>query len=90
MRGQDVSKEILSDLVRKNVAEFSDKFSHFQYATLEVFKGALNNYFELLFKAKIRFLNKHPHSLAMYLGLLNFPRATAIRVRALENENSVV
>ena len=40
---QDVSKEILSDLVRKNVAEFSDKFFHFQYATLEMFKGALNN-----------------------------------------------
>ena len=41
---QDVSKEILSGLVRKNVAEFSDKFFHFQYATLEMFKGALNNY----------------------------------------------
>ena len=26
LRSQDVSKEILSDLVRKNVAEFSDKF----------------------------------------------------------------
>ena len=36
---QDVSKEILSDLVRKNVAEFSDKFFDFQYATLEMFKG---------------------------------------------------
>ena len=43
LRSQDVSKEILSDLVRKNVAEFSDKFFHFQYATLEMFKGALNN-----------------------------------------------
>ena len=41
---QDVSKQILSDLVRKNAAEFSDKFFHFQYATLEMFKGALNNY----------------------------------------------
>ena len=38
---QDVSKEILSDLVRKNVAEFSDKFFHLQYATLEMFKGVL-------------------------------------------------
>ena len=27
LRSQDVSKEILLDLVRKNVAEFSDKFS---------------------------------------------------------------
>ena len=52
---QDVSKEILSDLVRKNVAEFSDKFFHFQYATLEMFKGALNNYSML----KLLF-NQHP------------------------------
>ena len=44
LRSQDVSKEILSDLVRKNVAEFSDKFFHFQYATREMCKGALNNY----------------------------------------------
>ena len=29
LRSQDVSKEILSDLVRRNVAEFSDKISHF-------------------------------------------------------------
>ena len=27
LRSQDFSKEILLDLVRKNVAEFSDKFS---------------------------------------------------------------
>ena len=33
---QDVSKEILSDVVRENVAEFN-KFFHFQYATLEMF-----------------------------------------------------
>ena len=57
LRSQDVSKEILSDLVRKNVAEFSDKFFHFQYATLEMFKGALNNYSML----KLRFFNHHPH-----------------------------
>ena len=38
---QDVSKEILSDLMRKNAAEFSDKFFHLQYATLEIFKGLL-------------------------------------------------
>ena len=43
LRSQDVSKEILSDLVRKNVAKFSDKFFHFQYATREMCKGALNN-----------------------------------------------
>ena len=55
LRNQDVSKEILSDLVRKNVAEFSDKFFHFQYATLEMFKGALNNYTML----KLLF-NQHP------------------------------
>ena len=51
LRSQDVSKEILSDLVRKNVAEFSDKFFHFQYATREMCKGALNNYSML----KLRF-----------------------------------
>ena len=38
-RNQDVSTEIVLDLVRENVAEFSDKFFHFQYATLEMFKG---------------------------------------------------
>ena len=32
-------QEILSDLVRKNVAKFSDKFFHFPYATLEKCKG---------------------------------------------------
>ena len=28
-RNQDISKEILLDLVRKDVAEFNDKFYHF-------------------------------------------------------------
>ena len=55
LRSQDVSKEILSDLVRKNVAEFSDKFFHFQYATLEMFKGVLNNY-----KMPKLLFNQHP------------------------------
>ena len=55
LMGQDVSKEILSDLVRKNVAEFSDKCLHFQYAMLEMFKRALNNYSML----KLLF-NQHP------------------------------
>ena len=36
---EDVSMEILSDLVRKNVAEFSVKFFYFQYATREKCKG---------------------------------------------------
>ena len=54
---QDVSMEILSDLVRKNVAEFSDKFFHFQYATRDMCKGALYNYSML----KLRFFNQQPH-----------------------------
>ena len=49
LRSQDVSKEILSDIGRKDVAEFSNKISHFQYATLEMFKAALNNYSMLTF-----------------------------------------
>ena len=49
------SKEILSDLSRKNVAECDDQLFHFQYATLEMFKGALNNYSML----KLLF-NQHP------------------------------
>ena len=57
LRSQDVSIEILSDLVRENVAEFSDKLFHFQYATREMHKRTLNNYSML----KLRFLNQHPH-----------------------------
>ena len=59
LRNQDVSTEIVLDLVRENVAEFSDKFFHFQYATLEMFKGALNNYsmLKLLFKQHSNFCN---------------------------------
>ena len=52
LKSQDISIEILSDLVRKNVAEFSDKFLRFQYATREMCKGSLNNYSLL----KLRFL----------------------------------
>ena len=55
LRSQDVSKKILSDVIRKNVAEFSTKCFYFQYATLEMFKGALNNYSML----KLLF-NQHP------------------------------
>ena len=61
LRSQDVSKEILSDIVRKDVAEFSDKFSHFQYAISEMFKAALNNYSML----KLHFLI-NTHTFAMY------------------------
>ena len=57
VRNQGVSMEILSDLVRTDVADFSDKFSHFQYATLETFKAALNNYSML----KVCFFNQCPH-----------------------------
>ena len=57
LRSQDVSMMILSDLVRKDVAEFIDKFSHFQYAVLEIFKAALNNYSML----KSCSFNPHPH-----------------------------
>ena len=59
LRSQDVSKEILTDLVSKDVAEFSDKFFHFQYATLEMFKGALDNY------SMLKFLI-NTHTFAMY------------------------
>ena len=57
LRSQDVSTEILLDLLRKDVAELSDKFSHLQYASLEMFKRALNNYSIL----KLCFFNQHPH-----------------------------
>ena len=53
----NVSKEILSDLVRDNVAELSDKFFHLHYATRDMCKGALNNCSML----KLRFFNQHPH-----------------------------
>ena len=56
LRSQGVSKEILSDLAKKNVAEFSDKFLHFQYATRDMCKGVLNNYSMLI----LRFFNQHP------------------------------
>ena len=55
LRNQDVSNKILSDIVRKNVAKFSDKFFHFQHATREMCKGALNNYSML----ELHFFNQH-------------------------------
>ena len=54
LRSQHVSKEILSDLMRKDVVKFNDTFSHFQYLTMEMFKAALNNYSMLI------------HAFAMY------------------------
>ena len=56
LRSQDVSKEILSDLVKENVAKFSGKSFYFQYATRETCKGALNNYSML----KLRFFKSAP------------------------------
>ena len=44
LKSQGVSKEILSDLVRKDVAKFSEKFYYFQCSTLEMFKGTFSNY----------------------------------------------
>ena len=43
--------------LRKNVAEFSNKFFHFQYATLEMFQGALNYYtmLKLVFDQHLHF-----------------------------------
>ena len=61
LKSQDFSKEILSDFVRKDVAEFNNKFYLFQYATLEMFRGAFNNYSML----KIRFFI-NTHTFAMY------------------------
>ena len=60
LRSQDVSKEILLDLVRKNVAEFSDKFFHSQYATLEMFREALSNY------SMLKLLLNKTHPFAIY------------------------
>ena len=56
MRSQDIYKEILSDLVRKDVPTINDKFFNFQYANLEMFKEALNNYSML--KSRF-FINTH-------------------------------
>ena len=57
LRNQDVSTEIALDLVRENVAEFSDKFFHFQYATLEMFKGHYYSILELIFNQDPPFFN---------------------------------
>ena len=54
---QDVSKELLSDLVRKDVAEFNDIFYRLQHAALEMFKGAFNNYSTL----KLHYFHQQSH-----------------------------
>ena len=61
LRSQDASTEILSDLARKTVAKFSDKFFHFQYSTREMCKEALNNYSMLNYVFLIR-----THTFAVY------------------------
>ena len=87
LRSQDVSKEVLSDLVRKNAAEFSDKSFHFQYATLEMLKGALNDYSMLKL-----LLNQHPPFCIYFIvelpqngveQCLSFLFATAFLLRSL-------
>ena len=57
LTSQYLSKEILSDIDRKDFAEFNDKFYHFQYATVEIFKWAFNNYSMI----KLRFFHQQPH-----------------------------
>ena len=66
LRSQDFSKGILSDLVGENVAEFSDKFFHFHYATREMCQEVLNNYSML----NDGFFNQHPH----FCNLLELPQ----------------
>ena len=58
LRSQDVSKESLSDLVRKDFAEFNGQFYHFPYATLAMLKGAFNNYSML---KSCLFFHQQPH-----------------------------
>ena len=53
LRSQYISKEIRSNLVRKDVAELNDKSYHFPDPTLEKLKRAFNNYTKL----KLRFLS---------------------------------
>ena len=43
LRSQDISKEIIIDLVRKDNAQVNDKFYNFQHATLEIIKGVFND-----------------------------------------------
>ena len=62
LRSKDVSEEFLSDLVRKNLAEFSEKFFHFKYATRKMCKGALSNYSML----KLRVFLISTHTFAIY------------------------
>ena len=54
---EDVSKEILTDLFRKDVAEFNNMFYHFEYATMEMLAESFNYYLVL----KLRIFHQQPH-----------------------------
>ena len=54
---EDVSKEYLTDLFRKDVAEFNDMFYHFEYATMEMLAESFNNYSVL----KLRIFHQQPY-----------------------------
>ena len=58
LRSQDVSQKILSDLVNKNVAEFSYKFSHFQYTKQAEISVVFSYLPQLLLLSNIFFLWK--------------------------------
>ena len=54
---EDFSKEILTDLFRKDVAEFNNMFYHFEYATMEMLAESFNYYLVL----KLRIFHQQPH-----------------------------
>ena len=54
---EDASKEILTDLLRKDVAEFNNMFYHFEYATIEMLAESFNYYLVL----KLRIFYQQPH-----------------------------
>ena len=54
---EDVSKEILTDLFRKDVAEFNNMFYHFEYATMEMLAESFNYYLVL----NLRIFHQQPH-----------------------------
>ena len=54
---EDVSKEILTDLFMKHVAEFNNMFYHFEYATMEMLAESFNYCLVL----KLRIFHQQPH-----------------------------
>ena len=54
---EDASKEILTDLLRKDVAEFNNMFYHFEYATMEMLAESFNYCLVL----KLRIFHQQPH-----------------------------